>query len=363
MQPSGFSSIVDMSPRRAVPLDGYKDNPNEVQAMLSESSLSLNIHNYRNLAIHSGPDSEQMKPVQKEIDNLLWKDLHNLSLQDRNAVIEEIHGVQTIAPKETPAMVSSALREFAMHIEHMPYEQKTAYLRSQELYPNSYINDSDFRLRFLRCELFDASKAATRMVDFLDMVADLFGDYVLKRPIQITDFSWEEMQCLRRGYFQLLPYRDRSGRRIFATVGGMATDFPLTIRVSKDDAYVFFFSFFVLLLTFISSRIQTHSNTQFKILIYLLFAASEDVESQRMGIASIVLPGVKFEAQKESSQLPLDRIMMTKRVYGLLPIRTSAIHFCLPNSPYVNIFRTAIFLTMPQLRQRMKFHSGKFLCH
>ena len=48
-------------------------------------------------------------------------------------------------------------------------------------------------------------------------------------------------------------------------------------------------------------------------LIYLLFAASEDVESQRMGIASIVLPGVKFEAQKESSQLPLDRIMMTKR--------------------------------------------------
>ena len=236
MQPSGFSSIVDMSPRRAVPLDGYKDNPNEVQAMLSESSLSLNIHNYRNLAIHSGPDSEQMKPVQREIDNLLWKDLHNLSLQDRNAVIEEIHGVQTIAPTETPAMVSSALRDFAMHIEHMPYEQKTAYLRSQELYPNSYINDSDFRLRFLRCELFDASKAATRMVDFLDMVADLFGDYVLKRPIQITDFSWEEMQCLRRGYFQLLPYRDRSGRRIMVFISNLAIamQFRTTVSIFRN---------------------------------------------------------------------------------------------------------------------------------
>ncbi len=243
MEASDLPNIVDMSPRKAVPLDGYEDDPNEVQAIISESSLSLNIHNYRNLVIHSGPDSEQMKPMQREIDNLLSTDLHNLSLQDRNAVIEEIHGVQTMAPKETPLMVSSALRELAMHIEQMPYEQKTAYLRSKELYPNSYINDRDFRLRFLRCELFDASKAASRMVDFLDMVTDLFGDYVLKRPIRITDFSWEEMQFLRRGYLQLLPYRDRSGRRIFTLVGGFGTDYPLTTRVSKVDACVFSFSY------------------------------------------------------------------------------------------------------------------------
>ena len=241
-----------MSPRKTVPLDGYKDNPTEVQAFLSESSLPLNIQNYRNMVAQSGPDSEQMKPVQREIDDLLWKDLQNLSLQDRNAVIEEIHGVQTIAPEETPLMISSALKELAIHIEQMPYEQKTAYLRSQELYPNSYINDRDFRLRFLRCELFDASKAAARMVDFLDMVSDLFGDYVLKRPIQITDFSWEEMQLLRRGYFQLLPYRDRSGRRIFAMVGGLATDFPLTIRVSSADAW--FISCFAFVFFLISNR-------------------------------------------------------------------------------------------------------------
>ena len=232
MGPSDLSSASDMRPRKTAPLDGYKDNPNEVQAFLSESSLSLNIQNYQNILHQSGPDSEHVKPVQREIDDLLWKDLQSLSLQDRNAVIEEIHGVQTIAPEETPLMISSALRELAMHIEQMPYEQKAAYARSQELYPNSYINDRDFRLRFLRCELFDASKAAARMVDLLDMMVDLFGDYVLKRPFQITDFSWEEMQCLRRGYLQLLPYRDRSGRRIFAVVGGMATDFPLTVRVS-----------------------------------------------------------------------------------------------------------------------------------
>ena len=100
---------------------------------------------------------------------------------------------------------------------------------------------------------------------------------------------------------------------------------------------------------------------QVKILIYLLLSASEDTESQRKGITSIVLPGVKFNAQKESNKVSLDRLVFMKRVYGILPIRTSAIHFCLPSTPYINIFRTAIFMTMSKLRHRMKFHTGT--CH
>ena len=224
----------DANRKLSVPLDRYVDNPKEVDAMLSEYSLSLNHQELYYLTIPEVKESDQIKPAQMEIDDLLSRDLLSLSLQDRNAVIEEIHGVQTIAPDESPGMLQSALQELGLHIDQMPSDKiKTAYLRCQTLYPDSYINGNDFRLRFLRCDLFDAKKAATRMVEFLDIVTDLFGDYVLERPIKITDFNWEEMQVLRRGHFQLLPYRDRSGRRIFAFVGGFAMDMPLTTKVSK----------------------------------------------------------------------------------------------------------------------------------
>jgi hypothetical protein len=218
-----------MNQRRAVPPEGFPDHPNDVKQMLLEDSLSLNYSEIRNLQTVS----EQRSPAQDQIDDLLSRDLLNLSLKERNAINEEIHGVQTIAPMESPSMIQAALVELNGCLERMPSREKVAYLRSQELFPNTYINGADFRLRFLRCDLFDAEKAAVRMANFLDLVSDLFGDYVLKRSLKITDFSWEEMQVFRSGHFQLLPYRDRSGRRIFAFVGGFAMGMPLATKVSR----------------------------------------------------------------------------------------------------------------------------------
>jgi hypothetical protein len=215
--------------RKVIPPTGYPDDPDAMNEMLSKESLTLKYHDLKNLEKPNG----EFTADQREINDLLANDLLKLSLQDRNAVNEEIHGVQTIAPQEDPTMIRVALIDMEAFIEEMPWKTKVAYLRSQELYPNTYINTPEFRLRFLRCDLFDAKKAAIRMVNFLDLLTDLFGDYVLKRPLQISDFSWEEMQVFRRGHFQLLPYRDRSGRRIFAYVGGLAMDLHLTIRVSS----------------------------------------------------------------------------------------------------------------------------------
>jgi hypothetical protein len=100
---------------------------------------------------------------------------------------------------------------------------------------------------------------------------------------------------------------------------------------------------------------------QVKIMIYLLLAASDDVESQRKGITSVVWPGVKFKPKEESSRLKLDRIVFMKNVYASLPIRTASLHFCFPDSPFINVYRAMLFLSMPTFRIRMKFHSGK-LC-
>lgn len=206
-----------------VPPDGYADNPTEVDGLLQSLPVYFNFtaQDIPNIGIQDKPD--------KGVDDLLSRELLQLSLQDRNAINEEIHGVQTFARDETPEMLGRALAKMENEINMIP--SKIAFDKSQQ-YQNTHVNDADFRLKFLRSELFEEKKAASRMVKYLDMVSELFGDFALRRQIQMSDFTREEMQVFRVGHQQLLPYRDRSGRRIFTLVGGVGVNVPLVTRVS-----------------------------------------------------------------------------------------------------------------------------------
>ena len=168
----------------------------------------------------------------KKAEDLVTQDRMRLSFKDRNAIDEEVHGVKNLSREETPELLQESMRQLSVELSKIP--NKVAFDRSQRLYANNtYVNTADFRLRFLRCEYFDAKKAAVRMVNFLDFVDGLFdGDLVLQRPIQLTDFSKAEMKMLRSGIYQLLPYRDRSGRPIYTEVGNMGLHLDLKMRVS-----------------------------------------------------------------------------------------------------------------------------------
>ena len=157
-------------------------------------------------------------------DSLFAKALTNLSFNDRTAIEDEIHGVSCMAIEETPDLLEHSLNDFELELHKI--SPKPAYDKAQELLLAStssshksslsccYINKKTFRLRFLRCELFNVRKAAERFIRYLDFVAKVYGDYALQRPIRMSDFSSEEMLFLREGKTQILPYVDRSGRRI-----------------------------------------------------------------------------------------------------------------------------------------------------
>ena len=53
------------------------------------------------------------------------------------------------------------------------------------------MNTDAFRLMFLRCELFDATKAARRLINYVALMYELYGDIGLQRRIQIGDMSEE----------------------------------------------------------------------------------------------------------------------------------------------------------------------------
>lgn len=175
----------------------------------------------------------------RSVDSLLAKEFLSLSFHDRNAISEEIHGVSCLIPKESPELISESLKKLEHEIILISASDKAMYELSQELYGTknssqeggSYVNDVDFRLKFLRLKLFDAAEAARKLVNFLDVVVELFGKYALQRPIRLKDFPEDEMQIIRAGNLQLLPFRDRSGRRIIAGVEGLAIQFDSAIRV------------------------------------------------------------------------------------------------------------------------------------
>ena len=155
----------------------------------------------------------------KQVDVLMAGELNKLSFNCREKINEEIHGVRFLAIEETPEMVAMSLEQLAIEIEKIPSAEKQGYLQSQQLFPsNRYVNDRNFRLMFLRCELFHVKRAALRLVRHLDFVLEIFDNNteLLQRPIRLTDLAPRSMKLLRSGCLQLLPVRDTSGRRIFA---------------------------------------------------------------------------------------------------------------------------------------------------
>ena len=87
------------------------------------------------------------------------------------------------------------------------------------------VDDEDFRLRFLRAELFDSKRAVLRFVNYFEFVHEFWGfEIVSKRQVRLSDFSKEELKFLKKGYFQLLPFRDRSGRRVVVILGENKSD-------------------------------------------------------------------------------------------------------------------------------------------
>jgi hypothetical protein len=153
-----------------------------------------------------------------EVDELLSKELLELNVKDRNDIQEEIHGVKCLGVEETPQMIATALRLLMIELDHTNSSDannvnnnsnsndtnniKFAYYLARYKYYNiSYINTIQFRLKFLRCELFDIKKTATRIIKYLNIMLELFGIIALQRPVTLDDFTKDEIRLFKKGRY------------------------------------------------------------------------------------------------------------------------------------------------------------------
>ena len=300
----------------------------------------------------------------EEVMKVLSQELLKLHISKRSAIEEEIHGVHCNAVEETPQLIHDALVQLHERLQHptlIPPSHKQAYLRCQQLEiqrqkkmqrtsnninsptpPCCYINTEEFRLMFLRCELFDIAKTALHIVEWLEYVVTLFGEYALERPITVQDFTKEELRCFRQGNLQLLPFRDFSGgigRKVCVVFPNEHwTSIPLRIRN--------------------------------KITLYTVYAAAaHDVDTQRKGLVVVAW----FDANDTPTTSNTDtsttsnsttntntkasKLMLNTRLHSMGCVRFPAVHVCAPDTSFYRL-RTAMFSMLMHPLYRVRFRAS-----
>jgi hypothetical protein len=150
------------------------------------------------------------EPDREDMDKVLAQEVHNLSLQERNRVYEEIHGVAEPLQEE-PDFIAQRLSELSLHLSTI--QTKKAYDFAFQQSPE-YVNDRALCLQFLRSNDFDTHKAAQKLVACFDFKMELFGQEKLAQNITLDDLYENDLTYLRSGAIQILPATDRIGRQI-----------------------------------------------------------------------------------------------------------------------------------------------------
>lgn len=145
-----------------------------------------------------------------------------------------------VHPIENDSLISSSLLSLEKELEKIPKQKKKCYIRAQREYEkhtqsqngqNEIISLRELEIIFLRCTLFDACKAAARLVKYWETRYDLFQEEAFSFDSQLHDgfsragFGFglslsktlvkEYESALPHGVFKFIPNgRDRLGRPI-----------------------------------------------------------------------------------------------------------------------------------------------------
>jgi len=285
-----------------------------------DSSDLFDIQQERILGAHFQKDREigAYGDSSEYVDSLLVKEFTNMTVQERSKTYDELHGVRDCV-EETPDILQNSLWQLDEELSRI--SEKVAYniAKEQNL---AYVNDTKFRLMFLRATGFDPRKAAIRLVAFFEGKLRFFGGEMLTKQIQFSDLDEDDKVCLRAGHMQVLPCRDRSGRPILTDVG-----------VLHDRSY------------------KIPSN-RLKAAIFYWLMMAEDEENQKRGVVVIVMQMGAVDLSKIDPELPREFPKLDK----WLPLRVSAVHLCTDHPMTSFVWRTTMMGSSRETRLRHCIH-------
>ena len=316
------------------PIDPHRSHPTNEEQYQEKNRYKIKQQN----------GTREEDPI--SVDELMAKELNRLSFEERESINEEIHGidVRNAGVKETTELLHKSFHQLDVELQKLR-PGCVAFDRCQRLYGSeTYLNTEELRIMFLRCDLFDCKKAASRLCDYADLMLEIFGDFALLRRPWLTDLTELEMRILEAGGYQVLPGRDRAGRRI---LGNLAFDAPEEFGVLS----------------------------RLRVSVYIVISFLEDVETQRKGAVGI----------SWWHNVNVDDFIIRKKVHeriNCVPLRLGAYHCCIPSDNKSNRFfrrgkesgnsggvssgmaqvikAMAILSIGPDLRPHLRFHTGEF---
>lgn len=298
-------------------------------------------------------------PIQASIEKLWARERFEMDAAEREDIASEIHGVQSKrAIQETPEVVSKGIQSLRDYIDQeiegnnldigkymLRSVTKDAYKQvlASEIKAGGggviHVNTKEFLLKFLRAAHFFVEKAGEQFFRRLDFIHELFGDVAFRRPLMMTDLTNREQRYLKRGQVQLLPSRDRVGRRIFAFSGREDRNF--TMR----------------------EKCRTMS--------YLMDVCSEDQSTQKLGLVCLLSlrvdrgdkplgeKSLALRLEKDESLGGLSEREYMQNFIGSIPLRVSAIHITAPDTFIYKVQQAILlFFLGREERKVARFHMG-----
>ena len=105
---------------------------------------------------------------------MLVQELNNLSVQERERLLHEVHGVEDDI--ETPELVRNSLQGLQKAIDTLKESANCdAYTLAESVSPD-FVRSDRFRLMFLRALRFDCEAAALRLFAHFEKKLELFGE-------------------------------------------------------------------------------------------------------------------------------------------------------------------------------------------
>ncbi|KAL3935257.1 MAG: hypothetical protein SGBAC_009186 [Bacillariaceae sp.] len=253
------------------------------------------------------------------VDSIIAAEISKLSVEDREKAFLDIHGAPQLID-ESPGLIKTSLLEMEDALEVLPNREAYDLAKSMD---SEYVMNGEFRLLFLRADLFNAKKAAIRFSRHFQLKMDLFGAEKLALDITQDDLEKEAMDLLYSGYGRILPQRDQGGRLVNVIIAN--PEHPATDATLRRAFY--------------NGMVNT-----------------EDPNAQRIGLVFIVYylghgAASGFHSQDINRKLP--------KVTEALPQRTAAVHMCYDTgawAPSHSLIKMA-FNTFAKVRIRTHYGS------
>jgi hypothetical protein len=227
---------------------------------------------------------------------------------------------------EGPSLRRKGLDEIKEALARIPSQDRKSYIEAIERVPSLVATESN-PIVFLRCEKFNASDAAQRLIKYWDARCEIFGDRAFLPMVQTGNgaLSRDDMVVLKTGSVAILPNHE-SGRVV------------LYLDRSK-------------LLDFSTRSLEARLRCMF----YVLSVVSEIVKAQVDGF--IMLGVVATPRYSDPMELEAAR-KSTALLKDCMPVRMGTNHLlvCPSKSREGDILQTLIANTVSVVQENFVFH-------